>query len=283
MPIITDDDRAFFHENGYVLIKNMIPKPMCNAVVKAIFDFLGMDENNPEDWYRLPLTPGGMIEMYHHQSMWDVRQYPPLHQMFAELLGTEKLWVTLDRVNMKPPQHPDHPEYDHKGFTHWDADTSNLDRPLRVQGVLYLADAEENTGGFQCIPGFHNDLPEWIKTQPADRNPHVPDMNSLPPGRKLTPILGKAGDFVVWNTFLAHGNGRNTSQKPRLAQFVSMYPANATGDNATREERIEAWKNREPIKAPYFFGDPRRIEQETFPVPALTPLGEKLLGLKDWE
>ena len=173
MPIVTPEDRAFFQENGYLLVKNAVPKENCDRVIDAIFDFLGMDKNDPNDWYRLPLTPGGMIEMYHHQSMWDNRQHPRMHQIFAELIGTEKLWVTFDRVNMKPPQHPDHPEYNHKGFTHWDVDTSNLDIPFWVQGVLYLSDTDADMGGFQCVPGFHNDLPEWIKTQPADRNPHV--------------------------------------------------------------------------------------------------------------
>ena len=50
-----------------------------------------------------------------------------------------------------------------------------------------------------------------------------------------------------------------------------------------REERILAWQNREPLKRPYFYGDPRRIEQTQFPVPELSSLGRKLLGLDDWE
>lgn len=281
MSRVTEADRAFFKENGYLVVKGVVPKELCERVIDAIWDFLGMDSKNPEDWYRAPLSPGGMIEMYHHQSMWDVRQHPAVYQTFAELIGEEKLWVTFDRVNLKPPQNPKHPEYDHKGFTHWDVDTADLNIPFWVQGVVYLADTDADMGGFQCIPGFHNDLEEWIKTQPADRNTHVPDLNSLPPGRKLTPIPAKAGDLLIWDRLLAHGNGRNLSQKPRLAQYVAMYPVEARHDE--REERIEAWKNREPLNRQYFYGDPRRIEQTQFPVPELTPLGRKLLGLEDWE
>ena len=112
MSLITQEDRAFFQENGYLVVRKVVPKELCDAVIDAIWEFLGMDRNHAEDWYRLPLTLGGMIEMYHHQSLWDVRQHPRVHQVFSELIGTEKLWVTLDRVNMKPPQNPLHPEYD---------------------------------------------------------------------------------------------------------------------------------------------------------------------------
>jgi ectoine hydroxylase-related dioxygenase (phytanoyl-CoA dioxygenase family) len=282
MSLVTAEDRAFFEENGYLVVRNVVPVALCNAVIDAIWDFLGIDRDNPEDWYREPLSPGGMIEMYHHQSLWNVRQHPKVHQTFAELIGTEKLWTTLDRVNLKPPQNPKYPRYDYKGFTHWDVDTGQLPVPFWVQGVIYLADTDADMGGFQCIPGFHKDLEAWIKTQPPARNTRVPDMNTLPPGRKLVPIPGNAGDIVIWDRLLAHGNGHNVSNKPRFAQYVAMSPARL-GNAAEREERIQCWRNREPLDREYFYGDPRRIEQTQFPVPDLTPLGRKLLGLDSWD
>jgi hypothetical protein len=279
--VLTPEDHAFFQENGYLRVRNVAPKENCDAVIEMIWDFLGLDRDNPEDWYRDPLPKGGMIEIYQHQAMWDNRQNPKLYQVFAELIGTEKLWVTMDRVNMKPPRHPAHPEYDHKGFTHWDVDTSNLSHLKRfwVQGVLYLADTDADMGGFQCIPGFHRGLEEWIKTQPADRNPRVPDLDSLPPGRKLTPIPGKAGDLVIWDRLLAHGNGHNVSNRPRFAQYIAMSPAREE-DAEARQERIACWQERRPPKAPYFYGDPR--EPEFSRLAELTPLGRKLLGLDPW-
>ena len=158
MPVLTPEDHAFFQENGYLKIPNVIPKENCDAVISTLFEFLGMnpdDPDDPEDWYRLPLKPGGMIEMYQNQALWNNRQYPKLYEIFSELLGRPDLWVTIDRAGMKPPRHPAHPEYDHKGFTHWDTDTSNLSQPFWAQGVLCLSDTDENMGGFQCIPGFH--------------------------------------------------------------------------------------------------------------------------------
>jgi hypothetical protein len=282
MSILTPEDHTFFQENGYLRVRNVVPQENCDAAITMIWDYLGMDPNRPEDWYRDPLPKGGMIEIYQHQAMWNNRQHPRMHQVYAELMGTEKLWVSMDRVNMKPPQHPDHPEYDHKGFIHWDVDTSSLsDRQrLGVQGVLYLADTDEDMGGFQCVPGFHRCLEEWIETQPSDRNPRVPDLKSLPAGMQVTPIPGKAGDLVIWNRFLAHGNGRNLGSKPRFAQYISMRPAREDNEEE-RMERVACWRERRPPTAPYFFGDPR--EPEFSALAELTPLGRKILGMDRWD
>ncbi|MCW3052122.1 MAG: Protein involved in biosynthesis of mitomycin antibiotics/polyketide fumonisin [Chthonomonadales bacterium] len=278
MPILTPEDHQFFDEQGYLVIKNIIPPADCEAVVDTIFDFLEMDRQNPDDWYRLPLKPGGMIEMYQHQTMWNNRQNPRLYQALTEIRKTEKLWVSIDRVGFKPPQHPAHPEFDHKGFTHWDVDTTKRPIPFGIQGVLCLTDTDADMGGFQCIPGFHNGLEEWLDTQPADRNPYQPDMTHL----TVVPIVAKQGDFVIWNSRLAHGNGHNVSQKPRFSQYISMVPAKEH-EEEQRQHRIDCWRNRLPPGGKTFPGDPREIEQKRYQTAELTPLGRKLLGLDSWE
>jgi len=288
MPILSPEDHAFFAENGYVVVHNAVPRENLEAVVRAIWEFLEMDPDDPEDWYRDPLPPGGMVEMYHHQSMWDNRQHPRMHQIFSEIFHTHKLWVSLDRVSLKPPRHPDHPQYDHKGFLHWDLDISRTAIPFWVQGVLYLTDTAPDQGGFQCIPGMHRIMEEWIKTPPEDRDPRVADLK----GRTPVPIPGKAGDLVIWDRLLAHGNGHNISDRPRLAQFITMYPpaqeSDWYGDEALqearespRQARIQSWQER--TAPPGFPGDPRRFEHHHWETAELTSLGRKLLGLDRWE
>jgi hypothetical protein len=278
MTLLRPEDHTFFKENGYLLVRDVVPRENCEAVIAAIWEFLGMDPHDPEDWYRPPLSPGGMVEMYHHPTMWENRQHPRMHQVYAELHGSETLWVSLDRVSMKPPRHPDHPEYDHKGFIHWDASTATLPVPFGVQGVLYLADTDADQGGFQCVPELFRNFEAWIRTQPPDRDPFKPDLAGL----TVTPIPGRAGDLVIWNWLLAHGNGHNVAARPRFAQYISMRPARES-DEAARQERIACWRERRPPKASYFPGDPRQIEQKSGTTAALTPLGRKLLGLDRWE
>jgi hypothetical protein len=282
MAFFTSEDRRFLDDNGYVIVRNVIPKADCDAVIEAIWTFLGMDGNDPEDWYRLPLKPGGMIEIYQHQALWNNRQNPQLYEVFAEILGTPKLCVTIDRVGMKPPRHPAHPEFDHKGFTHWDVDTSKLPIPFGVQAVLCLSDTAADMGGFQCVPGFHKGLEEWIAQQPADRNPRMPDLSRLPEGMKVTPIPANAGDLIIWNNILLHGNGQNVSNRPRFSQYISMFPAERLTEE-TRQHRVRCWQERLPPGNSIFPGDPREIEQQFQQTAELTPLGRKLLGLDLWE
>ena len=234
------------------------------------------------DWYRLPLRPGGMVEIYQHQALWNTRQNPRLHALFAELLGTERLCVTIDRVGFKPPYSPAHPEFDHKGFTHWDVDTSPASCTVRSSGRSLPTDTAENMGGFTCVPGFHRDLEEWISRQPAERHPRVPDLSRLPPDRKVVPIPAKAGSMIIWNNTLLHGNGRNVSDRPRFSQYISMFPADRLTEQK-REHRVHCWRDRLPPGDDIFPGDPREIEQNYFQLAELTALGRKLLGLDPWQ
>src|SRR5207244_11993929 len=107
---------------------------------------------------------------------------------FADLWGTEKLWVSMDRANLKPPVRPDKPQWDNKGFVHWDVDTGLKPIPFWAQGVLYLEDTAEDQGGFHCVPGFHKTFYWWVKTQAETRNTRNPHMTAL----TLKKVAGKA-------------------------------------------------------------------------------------------
>lgn len=282
MHILTDDDMRFWNENGYVIVRQAVPPDHVNAVVDAIWDFQQMQPDDPESWYRKPdrangmleLNGSGMVEMYHHPAMWANRQLPRIHGAFADIWGTEKLWVTIDRVNLNIPNRPG---FDFEGFIHWDIDTSVDPLPFDVQGVLSLTDTTPGCGGFQCVAGMPKRLKEWIATQPTDRNPHRPDLTGL----TLTEVATNAGDLLIWNSLLPHGVSPNRSEQPRMAQYISMSPAQENNETA-RQWRIDAWMNRRPPEGDPFPGDPRNWEIQYGTTAALTPLGRKLLGLDRW-
>ncbi len=281
MRTLTQEDMNFWRENGYVVLRNAVPQADVDAVVDTIWEFMEMDRDDPETWYHAPqgefgmveLNRSGMVELYQHQALWNNRQNPRIYGAFVDIWGIEELWVTIDRVNLNPPARG---EGGFQGFVHWDIDTSLRPLPVGVQGVLALADVKAGEGGLQVVPGFHREFEEWVKTQPADRNPWKPDITGL----ELVGVEMKAGDLVIWNSMLPHGTSRNLSDKPRLAQYISMFPA--PDDEALRQERVSSWRERRPRVGPAFPGDPRRWEIEHGATAELTPLGEKLLGLEDW-
>ena len=279
--VVSEEQRRFFEDQGYLVMPSGLPQENLDAVLAAIWEFLEMDPDDRSTWYP-PERRGSLVHIHQHQALWDNRQWLRIHRIFADLLGTERLWVSMDRASMKPPIDPAHPGYNESGFIHWDLDTSRpLPERLGVQGVLALTDTTAEMGGFQCVPGFHRVLEDWMREQPADRNPRSPDLSRLPEGYRVTPIPMRAGDLVIWNRLLAHGNGRNQGERPRLAQYITMYPA---GDEAQRQDRIACWQER---RAPSFWErdipEPYR-DRERSQLPAeLTPLGQKLLGVDLWE
>ncbi|MBK9314171.1 MAG: phytanoyl-CoA dioxygenase family protein [Acidobacteria bacterium] len=280
--ILNEENWSFWRENGYLHLQNVAPAKLINPVIDLIWEFQEMDPNDPESWYRRPparvemeeLNFSGMVEVYNHQALWDVRQYPVIHQVFADLWGTEKLWVTIDRVNLNLPTRPGN---DFEGFIHWDIDTGLDPIPAGVQGVLSLSDSTIETGGFQCVPEIYRNYDEWVRNQPADRNTWMPEID----GFEVVQIETKAGDLMIWDSLLPHGIRPNRSNKPRLAMYISMFPAQENNEEL-RQWRISSWSNRIAPEGMAFPGDPRRWEQNRYQRAELNELGEKLLGLREW-
>ena len=266
--------------HGYVIVHNVLPAENLQATIDDIWRHTGADPSTPETWYRPDIIrPVGMVEMYHYQSMWNNRQYPRVHEIFSAIHGTDALAVTIDRVGLKPPDDPAHPEYNHRGMIHWDTDMTRYPNiPFHVQGVLALTDTEPDMGGFQCIPELYWNLDAFLRTQTQEK---IESRNPDYTGYSITRPRLAAGDLLIWTSLLLHGNGHNTSGKVRLCQYITMNPA-AELSEEERQTNVECWRTNAHPPRRAFPGDPRRIEEQRSTPAELTDLGRKLLGLDPW-
>ena len=281
--VLSEADWQFWKENGYIVVKQAVPKENAERLARFLWEFEEKDPNDQATWYAPPraemkmkeLTNSGMVELYNHQFEWDNRQYPRVYDAFVDIWGTEKLWVTIDRANLNLPVRPC---YDFKGFIHWDYDPET--RPQNVQGVLALADQiDENMGGFQCLPELYRTYDTWKLTQPTDRNRFKPDTT----GFDFVKVKMEAGDLLIFNSNQTHGiRPKLSTDKVRMAQYISMMPAEEDNE-ALRQWRITSWRDRQAPEGYAFPGDPRNWEKERFQTANLSPLGRKLLGLDNWE
>lgn len=283
--VLSEADWTFWKENGYIVIKQAVPREQAERLANFLWAFEQKDPNDPTTWYAPPraemkmkeLAGSGMVELYNHQYEWDNRQMPRVYNAFVDIWGTEKLWVTIDRANLNLPLRP---EDTFKGFIHWDYDPET--RPQNVQGVLALADQnDENMGGFQCIPELYRTYDTWKLTQPEDRNRFKPDITGLED--KLVKVKMDAGDLLIFNSTQPHGIRPNRSgNKVRIAQYISMMPAEEDNE-ALRQWRITSWRDRVAPEGYAFPGDPRNWERDRHQTAELNELGRKLLGLDSWE
>ena len=283
--VLSQEDWEHWTTRGYVVVKNAVPQENLDNLIKLLWEFDGKDPNDSETWYaneraahvRAELNNAGMVEIYNHQYLWDNRQAPRIYDAFVDIWDREELWVAIDRANLNVPRQDKSGNQD--GFFHWDVNTNLTPKPIGVQGVLSLMPQDEETGGFQCAPYLFEHFEEWVKTQPEDRNPLLPDMT----GVMRENISMEPGDLMIFNSLLAHGVRPNFSDdRVRMAQYISMYPADE--DNTSdRDERIRLWREIEPPNRPDFPGDPRGWEKAHNGGPAtLTELGRKLLGAESW-
>ena len=82
-----------------------------------------------------------------------------MYDAFADVWDCEELWVTLDRLNLNPPNVRDrdraHIEPTDAGFDielHWDVDTTLGVLPQRVQGIIALNDTRTTTADSSARP-----------------------------------------------------------------------------------------------------------------------------------
>ena len=192
---------------------------------QALWRHLGASPDDPETWYRRS-DHGIMVQYFQHPAFEANRRAPRMHKAFAQLWGTADLWATTDRVGFNAPERD--------GFKfpgphlHWDISVKTP-IPFGTGGILYLTDTPPEQGAFTLVPGFSAGAKNGSKRCPPA--PIRGNKISMPWIRR--PIGGRAGDLVIWHQSLPHGASPNRGTKPRLVQYVNMFP--------TRIEEQEEW------------------------------------------
>ncbi|MFE4016136.1 phytanoyl-CoA dioxygenase family protein [Streptomyces sp. NPDC059101] len=295
--VLSQEQFAFWQTYGYVIVKQAIPAAAARRLLDFAWEFQGLDPDRPDTWYQdrefrsdldRDLHVYGFVEAYHHQFLWDSRQTQRVYDAFVDVWDCEELWVTLDRLNLNPPNIKNRDRAlvapTERGFDialHWDVDTSLGIPPQRVQGIIALNDTEPECGGFQCAPELFRRFERWRAHQPADRDPIRPavDPTELP---VIRPEL-TAGDLLIWNGLLAHGVAANMSRDGvRAVQYLSMMPA-LESHRELAASRVDSWRHlRTPDWNATLLGDATRPESLRYGTPDLTGLGARLLGLEPW-
>ncbi len=224
-PVLSAEDLAHWDEHGYVIVARAVPEDVRAAAEQAIWTHLGGRADDPDSWY-VPNDHGIFVQFFQHAAFTAVRQSPRIHKAFAQLWGTADLWPATDRVGFNVPER--------RGWMfrgphmHWDVSLAQP-IPFGTQGILYLTDTPAEQGAFTCVPGFQRRIDAWLDSLPAGTDPRMQDLHAL--GSK--PIAGQAGDLIIWDHKLPHASSPNRGQRPRIVQYVNMYP--------TKKEQQQQW------------------------------------------
>lgn len=266
------ENRRELEQQGYTRVEGVVPEALIERLLARLPSASRVDLHDPSTWY----THKGIIPVHHLQEQWNIRQHPGLHEVFAELWHTEQLWVTMDRVGFVPPWKAGEPG----PRMHWDVDPRLA--VTTYQAIVYLSDATPERAPFCALPSIYKDLGAWLEDKPAEWSHRSADFSHL----EMTPVLGRAGDLIIWNSKLPHGPGANRSSAPRLMQAVSMFRAPRQGGgwpgvrDWPKEEQVEWWRTKRP--PPWWRGVPLQVDPEPGAPAELSALGRRLVGVDAW-
>jgi hypothetical protein len=214
-PVLGEDQLRAWDEDGYVIVPAVITPRHVRELADVVWAAVGADPDDPATWR---LTDHGiMVQLFQHPALTPARTSPRLLKAFAQIWGTADLWTSLDRVSFNPPVRPG-VEFPGPRL-HWDI---SLVPPvmLQTQGMIYLTDTTAEQGAFEAVPGFHKRIDAWLEGLGEGVDPRRVDLSG-----EARRIAAGAGDLIIWHSALPHGASPNTGDKPRLAQYVTQFPA----------------------------------------------------------
>ena len=261
-----------------------MPAANVERLVELLWAFDEKDPDDPSTWYApqrrdhkmKELNNTGMLEIYNHQYLWDNRQEQRVYDIFVDIWDREDLGSrSIAPISIRRRRSRAIPTASSTGMS--------IPRirplPIGVQGVLSLKKQDGDVGGFQCVPELFSNFDAWVKTQPADRDPMHPDISGLRDRQRGDGGRRPAGlqqPARAWRASQPFG-------RPRPHGAVHFHAARRARDNETeRQERIRLWRELDHPQRDAFPGDPRDWEKTHARTAKLTPLGERLLGLKSW-
>lgn len=219
--VLQSEDLDFFETNGYVVLKQALTQETCLKTQSVIWEFLGMNPDEPDTWYQThPEQRGLMVNFFDHPVLEANRASARIRKAFAQLYQSEAIFKSIDKVSFNPPITS---TYSFKGSgLHWDV-SLQLPIPFRLQGLIYLSDCGPEDGAFHCVPGFHKSIHSWMEQVPKGIDARSYALETLVP----IPITGQAGDMVIWHQALPHCATANYGNFPRMVQYLTYFKDNS--------------------------------------------------------
>ncbi|CAG8129126.1 unnamed protein product [Penicillium salamii] len=242
------DWRDEFHQNGCVVIKNVITPERAeyyrDKQIQWLKNFeLGFDENDESTWTteHLPVSfKGGMYFAYaapHEKMAWEARTEPAIVEIFEKLWETKELISSFDGMNISMPRRKD------LNWSPWPHCDQNQNRKgmQAVQGLLNYAPNGPNDGGLMLMKGSSKLFDEFFKhkRESFDHEDAPPpeikymdlflfsekDVNWFKEqGCELIKVNMEPGDFVLWDSRTMHYACLPEGDQIRHVQYICMTP-----------------------------------------------------------
>lgn len=285
----------YWYKYGFVVGKDVVSSEVSNNVVKKILSIINTFDIQDESTYlkdsnHTPILSRGFFELYHDDTLAQIRQSVRLYLHYCLIWNTPYLWTSFDRLGLKTPQgesatglglHVDQNPTVHSEFT-------------TVQGVLALEDCPVERGTFVVVPGSRSVFKEYSQfINPSYKGEYVNLEESrlkdyLEQHKQCIPL--RKNNLVSWDSRTTHANSSNISNINRYVCYVSMGIAQENRQDLI-DKRLEVFKSGlgENVRDAYLHASkkPRFTDIEYInkirEKENLTQLGQWLYGFKKYK
>lgn len=233
--MLTTEERAFYDENGYVLVKGLLGREEADALRReahALLDRLWGHVNLEATWGSAREMVASQTQLLHrhnveffsaafHRLILDDR----LTARAADIIDGPNVQLHHTKLFVKPPEkgspfpmHQDYPFFPHE-------------RHSMIAAIFHFDDAPIEKGCLRLVPGSHR-----LGPLPHDSSGgwHLPFEEY--PLESSVPCPAEAGDVLFFSYLTVHGSGVNVSQEARTTLLVQMRdPADAPTDEGNWE------------------------------------------------
>jgi ectoine hydroxylase-related dioxygenase (phytanoyl-CoA dioxygenase family) len=269
--VLSDDEVAHFHEQGYVLVKGVLSPEEARRYRALILDLMPHDLTVPAHWHAnagriKPMREDGK-QSFETPELLPLLCNVRLYGAAVQLLGDHRLrafdaslGITIRNDSSRDNILSQTPHLD----CSVPADAPFLFTPEEVQvgGCYYFTDVLPTGGGIHVVPGGHRWVEETVRAAGGGlAGRQLFNGWKRVEGVQTVEVTGEAGDFAILHHLMPHAASHNRLPTARVAQF-------------TRYTRADH---------PHYPQQPAEAGRwSPAQVGAMSPLGRRLLGVDPW-
>lgn len=220
---LTKADIDEFHDRGFVVVRQLIPKTMIDELIVG-YDEAVQGKYDVEAW-RESLAKGGALQLmrpYERLPGWHGHPYMEIILDVARQLLGEDMQYKSDQMIYKPPR-THAPLLWHQDAAYGWKDEA---RERSCTAWLSLATATREMGSLQFIPGSHRH--GVVEHANANHKTPVGGLEAAVDASLAEVVEYEAGDATFHHGCTLHYTSSNTTDTPRRGLSIHIMPASVS-------------------------------------------------------
>ena len=247
MPHLSPEQKAYFKENGCLVIRNALTPEQVHAAQDTVWASIDADRNTPETWVEAgPRCPVSGNDPAIYATVHET----PLFAMMEEMVGHGQLRPSSAGPAFVYPSKDKDWSLPTRGhldgyYTPTNGVAEGTVGYMTINVTIYVEDIDAKGGCFTYWPGSHKVAHEYFTTHSllsvqGGVSSDVFAEGTFPEGQQF---VGKAGDAIFWHGQLFHTGSKNVNRNIRMA-LIGRFSRKDSNDICfeTNDDQWATWE-----------------------------------------